>query len=104
MLTSTRSAIVRTSTLNLGYHSRGSTLPSRKCFSGSPVYKTVWNPVLSKVHRLALEEGNEHDRFAVCVKRDEIIGHVPRALTFAEDFADNSEFNKRCSRLVATLE
>ena len=41
----------------------------------------MWNPVLGEVHCLALEEGNEHDRFAVCVKRgDEIIGHVPREL------------------------
>ena len=64
----------------------------------------MWNPVLGKVHRLALEEGNEHDRFAVCVKRDEIIGHVPRALTIAEDFTDNGEFNKRHSRFVAALE
>ena len=31
------------------------------------------------VHCLALEVRNEHDRFAVCVKRvNEIIGHVPR--------------------------
>ena len=45
--------------------------------SGRHVSKAVWNPVLGEVHCLALEEGNEHDRFAVCVKRDEIIGHVP---------------------------
>ena len=37
----------------------------------------MWNPVLGEVHCLALEEGNERDRFAVSVKRDEIIGHVP---------------------------
>ena len=49
---------------------------------GHHIYKAVWNPVLGEVHILALEEGNEHDRFAVCVKRgDEIIGHVPRELS-----------------------
>ena len=42
---------------------------------------TVWNPVLGEVNCLALEKGNEYDRFAVCVKRDEIIGHVPRQLS-----------------------
>ena len=51
-----------------------------------------------------LEEGKKHDRFAVCVKRDEIIGHVPRALTFTEDFTDNTEFNKCRSQLVPALE
>ena len=46
------------------------------------VYKAVWNPVLGEVHCLALEEGNKHDHFAICVKRgDEIIDHVPRELS-----------------------
>ena len=48
---------------------------------GHHVYKAVWNPVLGEVHCPALEEGNEHDRFAICVKRDEIIGHIPRELS-----------------------
>ena len=34
--------------------------------------------VLGVVLFLALEERNEHDHFAVCVKRvNEIIGHIP---------------------------
>ena len=45
------------------------------------VYKAVWNPVFGEVHCLALKERNEHDHFAVCVKRDEVIGHVPRELS-----------------------
>ena len=46
------------------------------------IYKAVWTLVLGEVHRLEIEEGNEHDRFAVCVKRnDEIIGDVPRELS-----------------------
>ena len=49
-----------------------------KCYLGVPVYKAVWNPFLGKVHCLALEKGNGHNRFAVCVKRDEIIGPIPR--------------------------
>ena len=53
---------------------------------------------------LALEEGNKHDSFAVCVKRSEVIGHIPRALTFTKDFTDNTEFNKHRSQLVAALE
>ena len=49
---------------------------------GHHVYKSVWSPVLGEVLCLALEEGNEHDRFAVCVKRGEqIVGHVPRELS-----------------------
>ena len=35
---------------------------------GHHVYKAVWNPVLGEVHCLVLEEGNKHDRFAVCCK------------------------------------
>ena len=34
-----------------------------------------------KKPRPVLEEGNEHDHFAVCVNRDEIIGHVPGELS-----------------------
>ena len=49
---------------------------------GHDVYKSVWSPVLGEVLCLALEEGNKHDRFAVCVKRGEqIVGHVPRELS-----------------------
>ena len=32
---------------------------------GHHVYKSIWTPVLGEVSR---EEGNAHDRFAVCVK------------------------------------
>ena len=46
------------------------------------MYKAVWTPVLGEVYRLEIGEDNEHDCFAVCVKRsDEIIGHVPRKLS-----------------------
>ena len=101
MLTSTRSAIV------LKIHVESWLSQSRKHYLHKSVirgHKAVWTPVLGEVHCLALEEGNEHDRFPVCVKRDEIIGHVPRALTFTEDFTNNTEFNKCRSRLVAALE
>ena len=92
----------------------------------------MWNPVLGEVHCLVLEEGNEHDRFAVGVERDEIIGHVPRELSrevcrmegdqcvklleaeneetevpcrycFVAKWRMIRNFNKRCSRLVAAL-
>ena len=39
---------------------------------GHHVYRAVWSPVLGEVHCLALEEGNEHDHFTTCVKRDEM--------------------------------
>ena len=49
---------------------------------GYHIYKAVWTPVLGEVHRLEIEEGNEHNHFAAFVKRgDEIIGHVPRELS-----------------------
>lgn len=49
---------------------------------GHHIYKTMWTPVLGEVNYLEIEEGNEHDHFAVCVKRgNEIVGHVPRELS-----------------------
>ena len=49
---------------------------------GHHIYKAVWNPIVGETHCLQLEEGNEHDCFAVCVKRGgETIGHVPRELS-----------------------
>ena len=49
-----------------------STMSTRQCGIQSYV---------GEVHCLALEEGNKHDHFAICVKRDEIIDHVPRELS-----------------------
>ena len=37
---------------------------------------------IGEAHCLALEEGNKHDHFAICVKRgDEIIDPIPRELS-----------------------
>ena len=41
----------------------------KKVIQGHHIYKAVWNPVLGKIHCLDPEEGNKHDRFAVCVER-----------------------------------
>jgi len=39
---------------------------------GHHIYQAVW---------ISTEDGNDHDRFAVCVKRrEEIVGHVPREI------------------------
>ena len=46
------------------------------------MYKRVWSPAIGEVLKLSREEDNNHDRFAVCVvKRELIVGHVLRRLT-----------------------
>ena len=42
------------------------------------VYKTVWTPFLGEILIATPEPKNNHNRHAVCVKKDgEIVGHVP---------------------------
>ncbi len=50
---------------------------------GHRIYKRVWSPIIGEVLELLREEGNEHDRFAVCLlkPRAETVGHVPRELS-----------------------
>ena len=49
---------------------------------GHHIYKSVWTPVLGEVLSVSIEEGNSHDRFAVCMKRGKlIVGHVPREIS-----------------------
>ena len=46
------------------------------------VYRFVWTPVVGEELILEPEDCNEHDKFAVAVKRnDEIIGHMPRSFS-----------------------
>ena len=49
---------------------------------GHHVSRTVWTPFVGEVLSLSPESGNEHDRFAVSiVKDDAVVGHVPRELS-----------------------
>ena len=48
---------------------------------GHHVYKRLWSPAIGEVLQLTPEETNEHDRFAAClVKGDVVVGLVPREL------------------------
>ena len=41
------------------------------------VYKTVWDPVIGEELPAEREEGNTHDRHAVCLKREgKVVGHM----------------------------
>ena len=45
---------------------------------GHHIYKRIWRPLVGEVLTLEREEGNTHDRFAVCLLKDAIVvGHVP---------------------------
>ena len=46
---------------------------------GHHIYKTIWTPSLGEILMVFPEPLNDHDRHAVCVKKDDVIvGHVPR--------------------------
>ena len=46
---------------------------------GHHIYKKVWTPTLGEILKVFPEPCNKHDRYAVCVKKeDAIVGHVPR--------------------------
>ena len=48
---------------------------------GHHIYKSVWTPVIGKELYLEPEESNEHDKYAMAVRKDgEIVGHVPYSL------------------------
>ena len=49
---------------------------------GHNVYKSVWTPFNGEILPLSIEDGNEHDSFAVAVLKDTVIvGHAPRELS-----------------------
>ena len=49
---------------------------------GHHIYKSVWTLVLGEVLSVSIEEGNSHDRFAVCMKREKLkVGLVPREIS-----------------------
>ena len=46
---------------------------------GHHVYKSVWTAVSGEILPLSIEDRNDYDRYAVCVKKGEqIVRHVPR--------------------------
>ena len=46
---------------------------------GHHIYNTIWTPSLGDILMVFPEPLNDHDRHAVCVKKDDVIvGHVPR--------------------------
>ena len=49
---------------------------------GHHIYKTIWTLSLGEVLMVFPEPLNNHNRHAVCVKKDDVIvGHVPREKT-----------------------
>lgn len=52
--------------------------------TGHGIYKENWSPVLGEILYCEREPRNEHDRFAVALRKDgEIVGHVPRTISKA---------------------
>ena len=44
---------------------------------GHYVYKATWTPTVGEILAVRQEPGNDHDRYAVCIKRAaEIVGHI----------------------------
>ena len=49
---------------------------------GYHIYLTIWDAVVGEMLECAREPLNEHDRYAVAVKKDgNIIGHLPRNIS-----------------------
>ena len=49
---------------------------------GHHVYKSTWTLLLGQVLQTSTESGNEHDRFAVAVTKDDnAVGHLPREIS-----------------------
>ena len=52
------------------------------CIRGHHIYKEVWSPFVNEKLTCAIEEGNNHDPYAVAVMKGElIVGHVPRKIS-----------------------
>ena len=41
------------------------------------VYKTLWNPLIGEFLSCEREPDNPLDKYAVCVKKEKIVGHLP---------------------------
>jgi hypothetical protein len=66
---------------------------------GFHVYQNIWSPEIGEEVTCTIEENNHHDKFAVCVlKNDVVVGHVP---------LENSRvcyfFLKRGGRIIANV-
>ena len=49
---------------------------------GHHVYKLVWSSIVGEMVELIPESGNEHDRYAVkMMKDDETVGHAPKEIS-----------------------
>ena len=52
------------------------------CIRGFHVYKTIWEPALGEELQCLREHGNARDRYAVAVKRrDVVVGHLPQRIS-----------------------
>ena len=64
---------------------------------GHHVCKSIWTPVLGEELSVEPENGNEDDRYAVRVKKDDaIVGHVPRAFSSISWFFLNRRGRIKC--------
>ena len=51
---------------------------------GHHIYKSTWTPHIGQILQTAIESGNEHDRPAVAVRKDNTVGHMPREISKVE--------------------
>ena len=48
---------------------------------GYHAYQDIWDPFIGEVLPLEREPNNSEDRFAVAIKRSDVVGHLPFNLT-----------------------
>ena len=54
------------------------------CVRGHHIYNRIWTPTLGEELQCVTEDSNDKDPYAVAVmKRDDIVGHVPRRISAA---------------------
>ena len=52
------------------------------CVRGYHVYRTIWDAAIGEDLMCEREPSNEHDRYAVAIKKDGVvIGHLPRKIS-----------------------
>ena len=51
------------------------------CIRGYHVYKNTWNARMGETLSCSQEQGNLHDIYAVVMKGNDVVGHIPRKIS-----------------------
>ena len=63
---------------------------------GHHVYKRIWSPSIGEPFETFCEEENEHNKYAMAVHRNTIVGHIPREITHTCHFFVKNERQITC--------